>query len=534
MKSISRTPFAVFAVFVASAAWSCSGGSPSDGASSSGSSGDGTDGGTGSSGASSSGGSSSGGSSSGGSSSGGSSSGGSSSGGSSSGNPCTTDCPPDAGVDAAPPVNPPVLSLLGANQSGRSGGDVLIAITGGDPNQSAYGLDITLADASGAPVLAFPSFSGGNTAERIVLFDDVSAAGLATFTRTVTLAGFYRSFPTIAKVTATVVDKIGASNAMTASLVKQTLMSLGQACDPAIVLNRCALGLACDHATSKCVHPAGPSLSKFVYQNTAAGGRMLFAGTDPADDLDKIHLDFMDNAGAAVFVDITGNNDMASSIDEAVVGASTNGAFFYAIQSAPPFDQTVLQLGATPSGASGTGARLTAKLTAPVVAASGGACDLRGFATCGPTESCVSSGSASTCESTAKARTDATSAAAILDPQGGGATFVTGYATGTNLWGEPPAGCVPSGVHGMPAGIVVLHLANPTPSITLTTNHPETNARAALFVLAGSGATVAAQAIDCNGSLPATLTLTNLQAGDYTVVVGATSAAGGHFGLSVQ
>jgi hypothetical protein len=525
MKSISRVPF-VLALMV----WSCSGGSSPNGASSSSGEPSG-DGGSSSSGASgTSGGSSSGGSSSGGSSSGGSSSGGSSSGGSSSGG---TDGG-DAGNDAAPPVTPPVLSLLGVNQAGRGGGDVLVTITGGDPNKSAFGLDITLADAAGQPVLAFPSFTGGSTAERVVLFDDASAAGLATFTKTVTLPGFYRSFPTIAKVTATVVDKVGASNAMTATLTKQTLMSLGQACDPAIILNRCALGLACDKATSQCVHPAGPALTNFVYQSTAAGGRMLFAGTDPADDLDKIHLDFMDNAGAPVFVDITGNNDLASSIDEAVVGASTSGAFFYSIQSAPPFDQTVLQLGATPSGASGTGAKLTAKLAAPVVAATGAACDLRGFAICGAADSCVTSGAASTCVATAAARTAATTAASILDPQGGGDTFTTGYATATNLWGEPPAGCVSAGVHGMPAGIVVLHLANPTPQITLTADHPETNARVALYAFTGTGAAVGAQALDCTSNLPATLTLTNLQAGDYTVVVGATSATGSHFGLSVQ
>ncbi len=519
MSSLSRV-----SVVVALAVWSCSGGSSPSATSgggdpAGGSAGDGSSGATGSSGSSGSSGTSS------------------SSGGTDGGKPCSTNCGPDAGGDATPPPSPPVLSLLGANQAGRGGGDVLLTITGSDPNKSAFALDITLADAAGAPVLGFTSWSGPSTAARVVLFDDASAAGLATFTRTVTLPGLFRSFPTIAKVTAAVVDKGGRSNAMSAQLTKQTLQNLGQACDPAIILSRCTLGLACDHTSATCVHPAGPTLTKFAYVTSAAGGRMLFAGTDAADDFDKVHLDFMDNAGAPVFVDVTGNGDFVSSFDEAVVGASTNGAFFYAIQSAPPFDQTVLQLGATPSGASGTGARLTAKLTAPVVAASGGACDLRGFATCGPAQSCVrpaSVGSTSTCVPTGKARTDATNAAPVLDPQRGGDVLATGYSTGTNLWGEPPADCVPAGVHDMPAGIVVLHLAQPTPTVTLTTDNPETNARAAIFVLGGTGASVGAQALGCNSGLPANLTLTNLQPGDYTVVLGATSASGGHFGLSVR
>jgi hypothetical protein len=514
MKTFSRVPVVV----ALAAVWSCSGGS-SDATSPGGASG-GTDTDGGSSGSASS---------SGGSSSGGGSSGGSSSGGSS-GNPCTTNCT-DGGADSGPPILPPVLSLLGVNQAGRSGGDVLVTITGSDPNKSAFGLDLTLSDASGAPVLAFPTWNGP-ASERIVLFDDASAAGLATFTRTVTLPGFFRSFPNIAKVTATVVDKVGSSNAMTGTLTTQSLQNLGQACDPAIVLSRCATGLACDHTSSKCVHPAGPSLSKFAYVSTPSGGRMLFAGTDPADDLDKIHLDFMDSAGAPVFVDVTGNNDLVSSFDEAVVGASLNGAFFYAIQSAGPFDQSVLQLGATPSGASGTGARLTAKLTAPVVAASGGACDLRGFATCLPAESCVRAGAASTCVATSKARNDAANAAAVVDPQGD--VFATGYTTSTNVWGEPPSDCVPAGVHDMPAGIVILHLAQPTPTLTLSTDNPETNARTAIFVVSGTGASVGTQPLGCNSSLPASLTLTNLQAGDYTVVLGATTATGGHYGLSVR
>ena len=510
MKTFSRVPVVV----ALAAVWSCSGGS-SPSATSSSSGGPGSDADGGSSGSST------------------SSSGGSSSGGSSSGNPCTSNCPPgtDAGTDAGPTIVPPVLSLLGVNQAGRSGNDVLVTITGSDPNKSAFGLDVALEDASGAPVEAFPTWSGP-ASHRIVLFDDTSAAGLATFTRTVTLPGFFKSFPNIAKVTATVVDMVGSSNAMSSTLTKQSLQNLAQACDPAIILSRCAAGLACDRTSSKCVHPAGPTLTKFAYVSTPAGGRMLFAGTDPADDLDKVHLDFMDNAGAPVFVDVTGNNDLVSSFDESVLGASLNGVFFYAIQSAGPFDQTVLQLGATPSGASGTGARLTAKLGAPVVSASGGTCDLRGFATCGPTESCVRSGAASTCVATGKARNDAKSAAAVLDPQGD--VFATGYTTGTNLWGEPPSDCVPAGVHDMPAGIVVLHLAQPTPTVTLTTDNPETNARAAIFVLSGTGASVGAQPVGCSSGLPATLTLTNLQAGDYTVVLGATSATGGHYGVSVR
>ena len=434
----------------------------------------------------------------------------------------------------------PAIHTFTANQTGRTGADLLLSVSAADTNRSAFALDIQLGDKNGQPVNAFQGGSGqSNTYERTVLFDNSSAAGQASFTRTVTLAGFLSAFPSIARVSVAVVDTVGSSPRSSANVAMQSVETMRQTCDVNLVTSRCSAGLACAGTPATCQSAAAPQLTKFEYVTSPGaqqGARMLFAGTDPADDIDNIHLEFLDSQGDPVMVDLTGNMDYASTYDLSVANASQLGQFFYADQTTQGFDGTVTQLAATPSGsASGTGARVTAMLEAPPVAATGAACDTRGFTTCAQNVSCVKdpTSGASTCVTTTSAMTTASSNAPTIDPASG-ASFVTGYATSTNLWGNPPSDCVPPGVTGFPEGIVKLHLDDFTSSLTLTTNDQETDAEFAIFVLSGTGSSVGTSSLGCNEGYPATVTLSNLDAGDYTVVVAATTAAGGQFGLSAQ
>jgi hypothetical protein len=444
-----------------------------------------------------------------------------------------------ASGDGASGLPLPKLTSLVAAQSGRSGEDLLLTLQGTDVNQTAFALDIQLGDKNGQPVSAFANWSGVPSAwERIVLFDRSSAVGQASFSRTVTLPGFMKAFPAITAVVGAVVDTVGTSANVTAHVALQRVDNLHQSCDPNVITDRCGPGLACAATTSLCSTPAAPQIAKFVYVTSppGQGARVLVAGTDPADDIDLLHLEFLDSLGHPVEIDLTGNQDLATTFDVNVAEASKLGQFFYADQTAQGFDSTVTQLAVTPSGASsGTGARVTAKLEDPPVASTGGACDLRGFGSCVPGDSCVAGSTvgSSTCLVTATALMNASAAAPTLDPSAG-PLFATGYALSANLWGDPPSDCVPPGVRGLPEGIVRLHLADTTPSLTLTTDNPETNVDAAVFVLDGQGANVGTQSLGCNEGYPSTLTLTNLAAGDYTVVVGSTTAAGGNFGLRVQ
>ncbi|MFO0669403.1 MAG: hypothetical protein U0235_07230 [Polyangiaceae bacterium] len=445
---------------------------------------------------------------------------------------CTASCSDDAGGTPNPDGGPalPSLSLVTAHQSGRAGEDVVLTIEGSDPNQAAYAMEIALADATNAPVQAFKSWSGvPTTAKRVVLFDTESARGTTDFKRTVTLHGFMRDNPTLRNVTGAIVADAGHSNPMTTTIGLQTVRNLGQSCDPSLLNDRCAPGLACPTDTKKCATPTPPELTQFAYLSRESGAEMLFAGAAPADDLTGLHLEFLDETGAPVQIDMTGTQDYKTSFDLPVLGASSHGEFFYAVQSAPAFSALVTQLAATPLGKSGQGTRVFSVLSAPSPAATGAACDLRGFATCSAEDSCI----AGACVSTMAAITSAATKAMTVDPAK--RKDATGYARGATLWGDPPSDCIPAGAHDLPEGAITLHLAHGTQSLTLTTDREETTGKAALFVLPGAGANVDRNApLGCVSGYPATLTLSNVPSGDYTVVVAAWNAQGANFGLLLK
>jgi hypothetical protein len=266
---------------------------------------------------------------------------------------------------------------------------------------------------------------------------------------------------------------------------------------------------------------------------------MLFLGTDPADDISSLHIEFLDGTGKPVMVDLSGGGDYQSSVDLMVPAEdTTEGVFFEDVSAAVGFDKTVPALAVTPVGsATGSGTRVKATIEPPQVVGAGAACDLRGFATCVAGDTCISGTfdggvAAATCVPTASAQDQAAAAAPVLDPTTT-SVFATGYAMGPHIWGDAPTGCAAAGVVGLPEAIVQVHLPADVPSLTVTTNNPETTQQVVVFVLTGTGEYVGDAALGCNDGTPAILTLPNLPAGDYTVVIESTLAAGSTFGLSI-
>ncbi len=438
----------------------------------------------------------------------------------------------DAGPVAAAPAT---LSTFTANQSGRGGADLVLTATGVDATETAFGVDVHLQDSSGKAVLGFTDWKGAKSGERVVLFDGASAAGQPTFTRTVTLAGYMRAFPNVAKVAGSVSNQKGSSNSVTASVTALAWPTAGQGCDPNVVINSCPLGQGCTGTPPLCTQGVAPQIAQFAYIQSSSGPRILAAGTDLADDLSIIHLAFLDQAGHPVLVDMTGNGDYQNYYDVNAAGISTLGAFFDAIQAAPHFDTTVTQIVATPIGAStGSGAAVTAAIEPLTLGATGSPCDVRGYSGCVASDSCVAGvGGATVCEATTDAQAGAAAVAPVLDPAQP-SVLATGYTTTVALWGNPPQHCLPPEALGFPQGIARLHLSKDTASLTLTAGNPETTFPNALFVLTGTGSAVGGTALGCNGSSPSTLTLKNMTAGDYTVVINSRNTVGGQFGISVK
>jgi hypothetical protein len=81
-----------------------------------------------------------------------------------------------------------------------------------------------------------------------------------------------------------------------------------------------------------------------------------------------------------------------------------------------------------------------------------------------------------------------------------------------------------------------LHLPAPVTSLTISTAVELTNFDTVIYLLPGAGDTEDS-AIDCNddtaGSAGA-ITVQDLAAGDYTIVVDSKSMTGGQFGVQVQ
>jgi hypothetical protein len=433
------------------------------------------------------------------------------------------------------------VTTLTANQSGRDGGDLLITVSGSDANESAFALDVRLQDESGNPVPAFPDSQGVlSLPERIVMFDNASAVGMKTFTRTVTLAGFMGALPAIATVKGSLIDSLGSSTSVNANVTVQSMKQLGQPCDIHVIANRCAAGLACTGSPATCAQGTSPQISEFVYQRSALGPFIRLRGADPADDVMSIHLEFLNGSGGSVQVVMDDTGDIQSSVDIDVTGTSVLGSFAFIDEAAAGFDQTVLELAATATGSStGAGKRVIAVLENQTTAATGHACDLLGFTTCVAGDVCSAQqadggvSSATECVTKSSAQSGAAAVASMLNPAVGH-VFAAGYTQATNLWGDAPSGCESTPTPGAPESIVLLHLAASAASVTISADNPETNFYPALFVLPNTGASVGSPALGCTSSWPPLLTLTDLAAGDYTIVVESRTTGGGQFGLSIQ
>lgn len=168
------------------------------------------------------------------------------------------------------------------------------------------------------------------------------------------------------------------------------------------------------------------------------------------------------------------------------------------------------------------------------VRTTGQTCDPRGFDTCGPDLACSPGviGATNKCASITTLATAQCQAAAVLIPTAQGASLI-GVAEGGSIY-DAPAGCSSNDPKGRPETIVTVRLPTRANTLTLTTARPSTNFDTTMYVLSGCPAD-ASQAFDCSddsaGGSGSTITLTDLPAGDYQVIIDSFSFTGGTFEL---
>jgi hypothetical protein len=466
-----------------------------------------------------------------------------------------TDAGPDASdasdankeSEAAPPPVSTMATLTSviARAVGRSGADLQVTVQGEDPTQTAYAAHIRVRDAQGAKIVAFdgnwsgpgPGVFGDKAAERRVLFDPSDTPGQTSFTRTVTLPGILAAFPAIARIDFAVLtagDKHSIKHF--ADVNPQPTVSKGKTCDPALLTDRCAAGFGCIGTPPTCATAGAPALALLAYVPGPDGPHMLFQGSDPTGELGAFHVEFLDSVGGPQMIDL-GNANFAVSQELGFGGTWSSGAFFFDNVAPSGFEGTVSRIAATPLGAgTNKGPRTVAAFGKPPLKPAGQACDVRGFVGCATGNACERDPATGTdlCVPRATAKTRLTSAAPILDPSTG-PSLATGYTRGASLW-DPPAACLAASAKGRPEGVVRLHLAADVASLTISTAVEVTNFDTVLYLLPGAGDTEDS-AIDCNddsAGSASTITLQDLPAGDYTIIVDSKSMVGGQFGVSLQ
>ena len=435
------------------------------------------------------------------------------------------------------------LTSLVARAVGRDGGDLQVTVQGEDPTQTAYGAHIRVRDSKSDKVLAFdgnwngpePGVFGEKAAERRVLFDPSDETAAATFTRTVTLPGMLEEYPSIARIDFAVLTSVDRHSIKHfAEVAPQGKATLGKTCDAAFVTNRCAAGLGCTGMPPTCATAGAPTVDQLAYVPGPDGPHMLFQGTDPAGLVDGMLVEFLDGVGGPQMVDL-GNANFTNSQELKVGARWSAGSFFFDYVAPLGFEGTVSKIAATPLGAI-KGARTTASFGAVPRKSAGQVCDPHGFVGCAVGNACVRDAATrtSTCVGRAAARASAVAAAHAID-LGAAQSWATGYARGPSLW-DPPPSCVATSALGRPEGVVRLHVPAAVASVTISTAVEETNFDTVVYLLAGAGETEDS-AIDCSDDVSGSagaLTIQNLAAGDYLIVVDSKSMTGGQFGVRVQ
>lgn len=428
--------------------------------------------------------------------------------------------------DAGTPTDSrPVLDTAGAQVAGRQGQDVVVSFSGRDLDKDAAYIFLRFADASGGAITAVDLDQDGTKDSEGLTSPDDAIAGLGSFSGTVTLERFAQDFPQVTKITIAIEDTSGQrSTELNAAILPQPVIPLDGACDVTGFLNRCVEPYSCRGEPATCQDRVAPTLIDYAYLRHEGGPRILVAGIDPDDDVTGLFVEFLDAQGNPVDVDFDGDdNPDASFFDNDITGASSEGEFFYGIYPSEGFELQVPKLALTVRDSGNRESnRVVVSLANITQRSAGQSCDLRGFTECRSGYTCLenAAGTATTCQSVNNAISamcaEAPTLTASTTPV---STFVS--VSGQGVF-DPPEGCSSQDPTGRPDAVVKVRLQSSVSSLVLSTQSPATTFDTILYVLDSCSAGAIPTVERCNDDAPgggSVLTLTNVPAGDYTVVV---------------
>jgi hypothetical protein len=446
---------------------------------------------------------------------------------------------PGTGASSGGPVAANLaITQVKFRQAGRRGDGLFFEVKGKDSLKNTSAVVVELLSASDEPVKAFDTDWDGvlDSGTRRFHFD-ATTIGQASFTGSVLARGAF--WAAVKKVRVVLEDEAGGRSApMMADIVMQQVREAGDACDPARLADRCQEHMSCSGAPAVCQTAVAPALAKVAYYG-GAGGRMMFKGTDPDEDVASVSVEFLDGANKPIAVPWYDDpNAPSTSSLELTVKQPDGSGFFIDTLPSPDFSAQVAKIAATATDAMGFASpRVIVPRAALAVKSAGQACDPDGLDACATGTLCapgVASAAANTCTSAATVRTKKCSAFGALDPSKG-IVRAFGRVEGTSLW-DPPAGCVGPEAKGLPETAVPLRLSKPAAKLTISTALPETEFDTVVYLIPACAAAVTdlAPCNDDDKGFTSTLNLTNVPAGDYTIIVESARTRSGRFGLSVK
>jgi hypothetical protein len=438
----------------------------------------------------------------------------------------------------------PSLSSLQAMISGSGGADISIVVIGEDPDLDATRLEVELRPAGGGATPAFDLNRDGilDSTSTVLFIDD--EAERAELTAVVRLPGLNDRVPGLGFVRARLVDEANlVSEYVEVEIAQQPVRDIGASCDRSYLTDRCQDGLGCQGDPAACVVSVPPVTERAAYVIVGEAGLILATGAEPDDDLAGVRIDFYDSAGEPVMVDL--DNDQitdATFVDLPAGVQRDDGTFFFESRTSESFDELVTEVGLTPfDRAENLGETERVVLAEPTLRGAGAICDPRGFDVCVEGAACLPGvpGAISRCVSLANQRVVGCRDALELRP---GET-VAGRVRGVGVW-APPEGCATGGA-AYGEVIVRLVLDEPVAELVLDTRLPGTDFDTVVYLLDSCTADSFAAgpcaddhrgdgSADDRDSTLATLTLTNLPAGEHYVVVDSFGVGGGHFVLRAR
>lgn len=274
------------------------------------------------------------------------------------------------------------------------------------------------------------------------------------------------------------------------------------------------------------------ALTGVAFIEDPAGPRILVAGIDPGERIESVWIDLLDDAGRPATIDPDGDGvSEPSDLEVPVTDLDRDGgAFFLEVRGSAGLERFVRSMVATAQDKRGErSAPWSVELSPQPVRLAGQTCDPHGFDVCTEGFACLVRGANATCQDRDEARRERCASAPIIDA--GGST--SGIVSGTSLW-DPVEGCASSARRGRPEAIVRVRVPPGTGSITIATSAGKTTFDSVVSLL--DGCSDDAKVLACNDDDPAPVsrvTLRDVRAGDYVVVVDSLDRRGGAFELTV-